>query len=234
MASAASSSSSGTAGGRPNPLRSGGYPWMHIGAVLLVVAIIVAITQIGGGNDGETSDRAKASAPANLPQAQPQGSAAREAQGGASSGGGSRGVGVDAFLRAGRTDLLPVPAAGLASLAGDDVGGTRMVVVDVVDGAGFFVGRRARDAERLFVQADAADFSYRPKVGDRVGVEGTVRAARGDVAGLTGSRATRVREQGGFVAAASVIPEGRQAGGEGGAANEGDAGSQVGTYGGGQ
>jgi hypothetical protein len=121
-------------------------------------------------------------------------------------------------LRAGNTQLLPVPGDGLGSLVGQTVQGREVVVQSVVRGQedpdaleGFWVGSGNQD--RVYVEwggdVGSNEADYTPKVGEKVDLTGPVRPAPQDperTLNLEPADAELVRSQGGYVNADEVKP----------------------------
>ena len=166
------------AGEGPRRRRGLGWLWWLLG--LLALAGIIALVLALAGGDGDDSGQA----------------------------GGQ--------LRAGDTQLLPVPAGGLGSLVGQRVEGRQVVVQSVVRGQedpdaleGFWVGSSEQD--RVYVEwggdVGADEATYQPEAGQRVNLEGPVKAAPQEAArvlNLDGPDARLVEEQGAYVNADRV------------------------------
>ena len=156
-------------------------------AVLTMVAVLIVIS-VSGGESEDTDPQPAATVPANVR------TATTSATTPSSGAGGQEDVGTPTLV-AGETELLPLPGGGLAGRAGEQVRGSRLVVVAVEDD-GFYVARRAGDRDRVFVEHDS---SYAPRKGDTVDVRGTLERADGDDPGA---------EQGAEIDADSVVPQG--------------------------
>jgi hypothetical protein len=107
--------------------------------------------------------------------------------------------------------LLPLPASGkLTASVGQDTVGKSVVVQAVNPGRGFWIGTSATD--RVYVEfgsaAGKAESGFKPsQVGQRVDLEGPVRAAPSDPAGvlkLKASDAAQVKAEGAYINANRV------------------------------
>ena len=116
-------------------------------------------------------------------------------------------------LSAGGAQLLPPPEGGLSTQVGQNASGKDVVVQAVNGNEGFFVGSGTKD--RVYVEwggdvgADEADFQ--PKEGDRVNLNGPVKAAPEKaerVLNLSPEDAALVSRQGAYVNAEEVTPAG--------------------------
>jgi hypothetical protein len=134
--------------------------------------------------------------------------------------GGDDDGGGDAGKRGASTGALtvggqPLTPDGIRGQVGQDASGRNVVVQQVIEGEGFFVGTSRQDS--VYVEyggaAGKAEDGYRPeRAGERVTLDGPVRPAPADPAQtlkLPQAEAARVEQQGAYVNANSVRPAGQ-------------------------
>jgi hypothetical protein len=195
-------------------------------AALILAAILIATC--GGDDDDEAATTTPApsaqTTPAGDGATSPQpatGGAAGEGDGDDTAAGGTGGAaagGDGGRLVAGGQDLLPATQAPFGGdLVGQRAQGTGVRVQEVVQDEGFFVGTSEQD--RVYVEfggevgqaEQGAQVTNELQVGDVVDLEGEVRPAPeqpGQTLNLDQADADRVREQGVFVNATEVTPQG--------------------------
>lgn len=185
------------AGGKAG--KKGGILKWLLPLLLLLIAAAILIALLTGGDDKD------AASTANPP-------AVSQSQGaGAGAGANAAGTGKDGTLVAAQQSLLGAEASIFGAAIGEQVTGTGVEVVSVVEGEGFFVG--TSESDRVYVEfgaevgedETAADFT--PAVGDRVNLEGELRPAPaepGRTLHLEAADAQVVEQQGAFVNATNV------------------------------
>lgn len=193
--------------------KGGGWlKWLLLG--LLAAALLALI--IGLVSCGDDED--EAAAPAAATQAEGAAEGAADEAGGAASGAadeagdaaGEAGAGAGALTAEGQ-DILPTDV-DIAGRIDQQATGEAVTVQSVTD-SGFFVGTSAQD--RRFVEwggdvgDDEADQTFRPKVGDKVNLQGPLKEAPENPAqtlDLPEDEAALVSEQGAYVNADRVEP----------------------------
>jgi hypothetical protein len=173
--------------------RRGLLPWLLGGLALLALAALLVALLSGGDDKKATSS----------------GSSSR-AQPGAAAGA--------ATLTAGSAAVLPGKATGVGDSVGETARGRSVVVQSVVQAAenpngleGFWVGSSKSD--RVYVEyggdVGGDEAAFKPKVGQKVNLEGPVKAApekAARVLNLSAADAALVTRQGAYINASQVTP----------------------------
>jgi len=224
-------------GKQKSPL--GWLPWAALLLLLAVAALIVLLVR-NVGDDGDdagvdvSDDPAAAAAGSDTDAADVEATvadaaatpvataapptAANAATGSATTvaGAGSAGDGgapasAGAPLTAGGQAILPIPAGGLASLAGQAVIGTAVTVESVVADEGFWVGSGATDRVFVFLtpqaRTTAGESPFQVEAGQRINLQGSLIPLPGDAASLgvdPAEGAEQLQEQGHLVEATQI------------------------------
>ena len=157
--------------------------WWLLGLLALVAIVLLLIALIGGDDEDTGKAPTSSSQPAS----------------------GAR-------LVSGDQKLLPLPSGGLRPVVGNDTVGNGLTVRRIVGGDGFWVGTGA--ADQIYVEygggAGKTEGGFHPdRVGQRVDLDGPVRAAPADPAktlNLSTRDAAQVKSEGGYINANRVAP----------------------------
>lgn len=202
--------------------RFGWLPWLllALGIAGLLALLVARNAGDAGDEDGvELSDDPSAAgadpagpdADAGSDAGTAGSGAASDTTTGAGGSAGAAGTDTGGQLNAGEQSLLPVPAGGLAALAGQPAEGTSVTVESVVADEAFWVGTSATDRVLVVLSLEArgtdAESPFQVEAGQRVNLTGTVTALDGDPAdfGIDAAEgADQLSTQGAYVLATSV------------------------------